>query len=1332
MMMRILVAGALVFIVLGISSAQQFERYVSDVRHSQRSWYTDYKRDDANIFKIYAELRSDTTVDLKRPSKEVRKVLRWLAEQRPYTDQQGNIGLRWSSSDDVSKFLEKSFERKAFDADQRQDDQWQPIGPFGWDTTARMATGSQGIGVLRTHITDPTNSSVVLAGGISSGIWRSVDAGRTWKNLALETPIQAVWRFAWSGTSVYAATSDGLYRSRDRGLTWSKVTLSGNALLSTAGAVDLVAVSPLDPRRIVIAAINRLYTSTDDGETWRQSCNFEGTWWDLLWHPTRGDVCYGLVQQGAHIAFMRSTSSAVKFDAVGLGYPPARPDRKMLRGLIAVTQAEPNMVAVALGGSSADTAAGAYGLYVSMDQGSTFEHRCCGSVDGPERASKSMNPNFFDYDIEGNGLGQITWDMGFAISSTDPRFMVIAGIFPYRSSDGGKTWSELPPMHYDVQSVSIRGDSIWLTNDGGIVLSPDRGATISDRSFGISASEVWGFDQSHDGAVMAVGAYHLPISIRDTTVYMKTVPIDGWYAWSGADAMGANVNPIATEWLYAKPWSSVRGRRTSSKNVPPSAAELGIDLGYITMDNINVDPLRYYKLYAVDYGQDAVVTSTDNASTWQTKNKFTNWAFRLRVHPRHPEHQVVLGDDGLWHTRDDGATWQVITPPASLSRGRGLCDMAFSDSDPQTIYVAFNGVQKQIKVAVSRDGGQTWSDMSAGLPEASMRTIVYRRGTAGELYAGTNAGVYRFTPESGWVLFGKGLPFCEAHTIHLNERHGFMRLATSRGLWQIDLPSTASPRAQISLDVDTVRCSRLPVRFGCRSAVLETSAFKRTWKFEGGQPAVSSDPMVQVFYAKPGRYSVELVVANEYGADTMRLEQVITVLESECDGLDPIPGAAADLRDPDDHVTLGRFDGTAREFSFTAWVKPSGYQPGFSAILCTDADAGVSQEIGMQFVNDRNELGYLWTGGQWWWNSGLRLEPDVWSHVAMTIDSNGATVYVNGYPSTNAVKLSPLQLSSLVFKLGTYHYWSSRNFSGLIDEVALYSRKLSTDEVRRQMHLVRLRNEAGLLGYYQFNESSGDVLYDKLFGRDGKLEAGATRAASGALVGPGAAQVVTLNDSTANVSFSRHDAEFVFKDVLPPNTALSLTRFYVLPDTSVRRPQTLLGSWFVLNAFTLDRRPLDITAVRIGCDSLFSRDVAAGRRFWLQARPQWDLVGRFTTALVSDPVSYNATVHRLTASDIPRGMLTSHQLCIGYDGSVVDVASELNADAFDVTSTLGGTTIASSKPLGQLTLVDVTGRCVRAEDASERTVWTLNTDDLSTGLYLLQVRGRSLRVRIVR
>ncbi|MEY2719903.1 MAG: hypothetical protein RLZZ273_1269 [Bacteroidota bacterium] len=1313
------------------AQGQVFERYESNQSHAQSSWYSLFKQPNANYYDVLRLLRSDSSVHADRPSKEVRKVLTWLARTRPYINQKGEVGPLQSSEQDVQQFLMKSFPLKSEEGNQRVDKSWMPIGPFGWDTLAKMATGSQGIGVLRTHIVDPTNSSVILAGGISSGIWRSIDAGKTWTNLALNTPIKTVWRFAWSGTTVMAATSDGLYASQDRGRTWSNVALQGDALLSTAKAVDLVAIAPNDPQRIVIASVNRLYTSTNGGGSWRQSCNFEGTWWDLQWHPTKNEVCYGLVQQGAHIAFIRSTSSAAKFDAVGSGYPQLQPSLKMARALLATTPARPDMVAVAIGGSRADTIAGTYGIYVSTDQGSTFESRCCGTSDGPEPADKVLNPNLFDYDIGGNGLGQITWDMGFAISSSDPSLMVVAGIFPYRSTNGGKSWTELPAMHYDVQSVSIRGDSIWITTDGGIRMSPDRGNAFLERSFGISATEIWGFDQSHDGDIMAIGAYHLPTTIRDTTVYMKSQPVDGWYAWSGADAMGANVNPIATQWVYAKPWSSVRGRRTTSRNVPPSATELGIDLGYITMDNVNVDPLRYYTLYAIDYQNDRVVVSRDNASSWQEVKKFTNWAYRLRVHPVDPNVQTVFGDGALWHTKNAGMSWSNITPPSTISRGRGMCDLAFSDGDPSTMYVAFSGVQKQVKVAKTTDAGATWADLSAGLPEAAMRTMIFRRGTSSELYAGTDAGVYQYTPDRGWQLYGTGLPLAETHTIHINERHGIMRVATDRGLWQIDMPATAAPRAQISLDVDTVRCSRIPVRFGCRSAALESISFKRTWRFEGGQPATSAAPTVQVYYDKPGTYDVELIVANANGADTMRIKDAVTVLQSECDGIDPVPGLAVDLTDPDDHVTLGRFDGSLKEFSFTAWVKPKGMQPGFSAILCTDADAGVSQEVGMQFVNDKNELGYLWTGGQWWWGSGLRVEPDVWSHVALTIDSNGATVYVNGYPSTNAVKLSTLQLSSLVFKLGTYHYWSSRNFSGVIDEVSLYSRKLSKDEVRRLMHLVRLTNETGLLGYYQFNEAQGSLLFDKKSGRDGQLESGAGRTQSGALVGLGAAQVVTTTDSAGSIFFSRHGVDLSFNQWVPANTSVAVTRLYVLPDSGLRAKQTLLGSWYVIDTYTLDKRPLELVGASFACDSLFDRGQGSGRRFDLQSRQQWDISTAFSTALLPKGLSYNGSDHILAAEQIERGMLTPHQLCIGYDGSVLDVGDEtIWQNGRQPRYHDGMIIIDHPEHSADIEIADVTGRIFFHSAAVSRDIYYIDAGDYPSGVYVVRIGNRASLVRI--
>jgi hypothetical protein len=340
---------------------------------------------------------------------------------------------------------------------------------------------------------------------------------------------------------------------------------------------------------------------------------------------------------------------------------------------------------------------------------------------------------------------------------------------------------------------------------------------------------------------------------------------------------------------------------------------------------------------------------------------------------------------------------------------------------------------------------------------------------------------------------------------------------------------------------------------------------------------------------------------------------------------------------------------------------------------------------------------------------------------------------VNGYPSTNAVKLSPLQLGSLTFTLGTYHYWSSRNFSGFIDEVSIYARKLSDSEIRRLMHLVRLSDESNLLAYYQFNESHGPTLYEKKSGRDGRLEGGARRAASGALVGPGVGQVVTVNDSMSALQFTRHEAQITFANPVPPNTVLSLTRLYVLPDEQLRKSQSLLGSWFVLDAFTLDKRPLEVSSIIIGCDSLFTREQATGRSFAMQSRFQWEVDSPFSFGLVPSSLVYNAANHSLSTTEISRGMITSHQLCIGYDGAVVTaednsskggkLSAHAEADVLRITG---------SESLRSIELYDTAGRIVLSQNDIVQTSCVVSISHLPTGVYILVSNQCSIPVVVIR
>lgn len=1330
MLARVLLAILLSCLTTTLAPATENDEHRPDnPQHRLSPWYRLVEAEHPNVFDVLTLLQSDSSTLGEGASRQVRHARRWIAERLPHADSRGNVGpLR----PPLGEILRESSRRKsATENVQSPEPQWQPLGPFGWDTAAVLQTGSQGIGVVRTHLVWPGRAKLILAGTISAGIWRSTDAGRTWTSIAQDEPIQSVTRFSVAHDTLYAATNAGLYVSTDMGLTFRRLALEGDLALTQAVAVDLCAVDPNNPRRVAIATIGRLFLSTDAGSTWKSASNMIGTWWDLRWHPERSDIAYGLVQIESHISFVRSTSSGAKFNPTGQGYPAARVGTSMARALLAVTPASSRMVSVMIAGAAADVG-GVYGLYVSTDDGSTFEHRCCGEVDGPEAPNKDTNPNLFDYDIVGKGLGQVTWDMGFAISTRDPQLMVAAGIFPYRSTDGGRTWRGLPAMHYDIQSVSIIGDSVWITHDGGITLSADRGATISERSFGISASEVWGFDQSHDGHIMAMGAYHLPTFFRDTTVYTARFPAGGWYPWAGADAMGANVNPVASEWLYAKPWSNVRMRRTRSKLLPPSSSELGIDLGYLTMNNIEFDPVRYYRIIAADHATQRVVLSDDNAGSWTTLKKFTRYVSRVRVHPTNGRHIVAIADAELWQSTDAGASWTNITPKESVTRGQGMVDVAFDDESAAGLYVAFGGNQDKVKVAQTSDAGQTWRSVSDGLPSFAIFTMVSRRGTSGELYVGTSYGVYRYTPQTRWTLYGKGLPISDINFLHIDDPGARLRIATNRGLWQIDLPMTTKPRALISMDTDTVRCARQPVRFGCRSAAVETSSFRRRWQFPSGRPSESTLPIVNVLYAVPGTYEVSLVVENEYGSDTMLMKDAITVLPSECDVFSAEAGNAADLSGAQDHVTLGRYSGTTREFSFTAWVKPVGMQPNFSAILCTDADPGVSQEIGLQFMNDQNELGYLWSGGRWWWGSGLRLVPGQWSHVALTIDSTGATVYVNGIGSKDATPLPALDLSSLVFTLGTYHYWSDRNFSGFIDEVSLYNRCLTAYDVRTSMHLTRRRGEEGLMAYYQFNEGARGVIYDKVAGRDGSYQSGSGPIASGALVSSGSSELVRLAKGARLAGFADDTVEL--QQPLAEDVELVMTSFDRVAGARVTGQQNPLEhSWRVLNVFG-PLRSVELARMRFSCDRRALADDSTERSYGILTRSSWSTSEVWSAARINENGFLRLNQSGVSAN-VDRGLLTPAQIVLTYSGLPVSVTDRPSGETIDVGPNPASDVvhIRSGRGLTDISITSMDGRVVYQRHLpSSQSEQGVDVSSLEQGTYILRVGQSRMLIVILR
>ena len=367
-----------------------------------------------------------------------------------------------------------------------------------------------------------------------------------------------------------------------------------------------------------------------------------------------------------------------------------------------------------------------------------------------------------------------------------------------------------------------------------------------------------------------------------------------------------------------------------------------------------------------------------------------------------------------------------------------------------------------------------------------------------------------------WVLLGTGLPSLDVRFMFINYNLGKLRIGTSRGAWEHNLYETNAPRAQISASTNRVVCSSFDqVQFKDYSTVRNASAIW-AWSFPGGTPATSSaeNPLVSYAGAPNGSYNVSLTVTDAYGSSTQTLTNFIQVDGADC-AVDTVPGKVLTLSNPGDYAQQASpLNITTNTITLSCWIKPNGVQSATSGIIFSANDGAT----GLDYYGT-GTLGYTWKDdpGSYNYNSGLTVPINVWSHVALVVTATNATLYLNGVPATRTAAHATATFNQ-AFLMGMDRY-TSRTFKGLMDEVCIYNRALSINEIRELMNLTRNNpnsgslpaNDASLISYYQFNEGPGKPAYDKTGGRHASLAGSADKSAvSTAPVGGGTFQRINV------------------------------------------------------------------------------------------------------------------------------------------------------------------------------------------------------------------------------
>ncbi len=1052
---------------------------------------------------------------------------------------------------------------------------WATIGPIDWDHDAAARSYAPGAAHVYTIEQSESDHDVVFAGTANAGIWKTTDRGANWIpmtydiNTGTTTAIEINHQ---NDDIVYAELFSNVYKSIDGGNTWLP---TGNAAFQALSMnVTDIMIDPTNVNKLYAAGNDGLYRSTNGGATWTES--LDGDVLEIEIHPTIHTTIYAVLKSGDETEFYRSIDDGISFTLTGIGWPQPNvvAGEEQKRTEIAVSADMPDRI-VALATGAANGGSGLYGIYVSDDRGANWTFKCCGPQ--PGGAPSATNMNLMAWSDEGlDDGGQYYYDVALDISPTDGDKFFVGGVNMWVSDDGGDTfvcpskWSHSYKPNYvhadnhDIHYNAFSGD-LWVCGDGGIFYSNDDGANFTRKIYGIAGTDFWGFGQGFwHGDVMLGGAYHNGTMLKEEDVYDN-----GWICTDGGDGVRGFVNPGLDRQAYSDyNIKTLNGDRTIS---PTTRAFDNKPNGTYTTGRSS-DLLFHPEQYTAWYSGNGtkLFFTDDNGYSFEELYDFNEDVASMDISWSNPDYIYVStfpdwwAEKKLYKSIDGGISFTDITPSSAIMPDRRWIpfDVEIDAQDPEKIYLGrtsmYGDGAYQWGVYTSDDGGTSWINITGSLDGESITNIKHQKGTDGGLWVGTRLGVYyksNLMPD--WALFNADLPM-RTHSVKVVPyyRKGKIRNATNRSVWESDFYEDSQPLAQMSVDRKFV-CTKNDTLNFVDHSILSDNGVSWLWTFNGGTPATSSERAPRVAYTNAGQYDVTLTVTDAHGTSTKTWEKIISA-DDYCK-LEDRPLMALECVGVNDHANVPSLDITTNNFTVTAWIKPNGIQDTYTGIFFNDGDSA-----GLNFRESNNTLGYHWPGGSWSWDSGLEVPTDVWSHVALVAEPSGVTVYLDGIGVKHNDAINPAVFGT--GKIGSYKGWDSRNYDGQIDEVCIWNKALSQEEIREYRHLVKDPSlDTDIIAYYQFN-TSDPTLTDFASGKDATLAGNANLVISDGPFGGGNSERLEVL-SQGNYDFVGGDFEMNLINGTIPNGEVVVTHLSVDPDITPQLNQENIdaGYWIVNN-----------------------------------------------------------------------------------------------------------------------------------------------------------------------
>ena len=710
-----------------------------------------------------------------------------------------------------NKAIQQALEERVFQKNKNLQNEWEFVGPVN-------------LGGRITDIEVPSGSdNTVYTAAASGGIFKSFDRGNTWFPIFDGQASIAIGDLAISPTDtnmIYAGTGEpnagggslaydgnGIYKSSNGGQTWQ------NLGLVECGSTGKIALDPLNPDRIFVAVMGKLfannpergiYRSTDGGTSWQNvlyvSDSTGGI--DVVLNPLNPNIIFASLWErirrpnrrvygGPTSAIYKSTDGGSTWNKLVNGLPT----QQLGRINLALCSANPAIIYASIVGKNETL----IDVYKSTDAGDHWIAL---------NATSLIYTTPYDW-----------WFGGVKVDPVNPDEVYLLMMYPYRSQTGGTghDWTEIASgAHVDQHALYLSPTNHQyriLGNDGGVNFTSDNFLTVTGTDQqNLPIGQFYCMDVFPGGST----PNYLTGGLQDNGVAEKSdIPPQELHLVVGGDGVLSKFDPNDPQIFYGS--YQYGGFQFSNP-----AYGYYFPNGFSGGDRFNwKSPMTIYKHHSsmvfigsnrvyrsANYGYTVESISGDLSNGPGSSSVVYGTVTALAVAPSDSEYIYAGTDDAnLWGTRNGGSTWTKIN--TGLPQ-RWVTSVKVSEGNPLEVFVTFSGYRFNDSIAHvyhSIDGGSTWTNICGNLPDIPVNDILQDPEYPAILYLATDIGVY-YSKDTGlhWQLLGSTLPLVPVNELALHADSRYLYAATyGRSMYRINIGDITGVKelytAKLSLNI---------------------------------------------------------------------------------------------------------------------------------------------------------------------------------------------------------------------------------------------------------------------------------------------------------------------------------------------------------------------------------------------------------------------------------------------------------------------------------------------------------------------------------------------------